>query len=37
MENYLQFQIEEQAHLSSGQSYEPLPVLADQPNNIQKA
>lgn len=36
-ENYLQFQIEERAHLSSGQSYEPLPVLADQPNNKSKS
>jgi hypothetical protein len=35
-ENYLQFQIEEQAHLSSGQSYEPLPALADQPDNMPK-
>ena len=36
-ENYLQFQIEERARLSSGQSYEPLPVLADQPNNKSKS
>lgn len=35
-ENNLQFQIEEQAHLSSGQSYEPLPALADQPDNMPK-
>lgn len=36
MEYNLQFQIEEQAHLSSGQSYEPLPELADQPDVIPK-
>lgn len=35
-ENCLQFQIEEQAHLSSDQSYEPLPALADQPDNMPK-
>lgn len=35
-QNYLQFQIEEQEPLSSGQFYGPLPALADQPGNMPK-